>query len=321
MDIQVAGTAMVIAKMYKTIYDSFYNTGEVMDMFTEMQGYLDSLLENEAFQTVISVIMVIGVGLLIASFLADLLDHVSKGDFTIEILFKKMLKNYMVYMLLINSMDIMDMLLDITTDILEKLGEMVVISPGGNINSVMLSYGITDMWFWQWIMYILLGLVPYILAVLFNLVLWFTAVSRLFEISVRFVVSPIVYGGAFWGNGQNNDMIKFLKNTAAAIFQIVVVLIIWFSLSIIRVPLFGVDTSLTTKVDGITTIIDDPYDELVEENVKKSGIEVRQYTKDSITDFFDSMVMNGEYWVGNAFLASGILLVAKSKKIATTILT
>lgn len=74
-------------------------------------------------------------------------------------------------------------------------------------------------------MFILLA-APYIISVIFYVVLYFFAVSRLLEMVIRTAASPLVVGLSYFGHGANTDIVRYAKRTMGIFFQIVVILVI-----------------------------------------------------------------------------------------------
>ena len=63
----------------------------------------------------------VGIALLVTSFLVSLMDKTSAGDFSINNFFRHLLKYFILYILLINANTILTDLLDITTGTFDAL--------------------------------------------------------------------------------------------------------------------------------------------------------------------------------------------------------
>ena len=193
--------------------------------------------------------------------------------------------------------------------------------------------------------------VPYIVSVVFYIVLYFFAVSRLLEIVIRVAAAPFVVGVSFFGQGANSDIVRYTKRSLGVFFQIVVILIISVMVNFTHSALITSGSSsvqngamLANPASSLT--LDDSY---VEIGVTETKAEVKKdddgneevtvavgdtewkaatkedvttqlvlaYTKDSIQKFIYYIVDPNHYFISTGLMIAALLLVFKSREIST----
>lgn len=335
----------ILARMYISIYNMLFNPSNLIQIFIQFNAHISHVLNEEFFQTIYTLLQTVGVGLLAVSFLITMLDKVSAGDFTIQVLFRHILKYVIPYMILVNLMYIFTTLLQLTTAIFLSLNntltEELKISASTKVEQVYLAGGLTTyVSIGTKIGYFMMGILPYAISVIFTIVVYFFSVSRLFEITIRIICAPVAVGGAFFGPPGNNDMVRYVKRTMGVFFQIVVILVVWSSLSFVHNSIISstsepvpnpadkleqrVAVEEVKMADGYYYMV---YDGFVDENSKHDAPLTSAYvdeaspayTRESIKEFIQACVNPEHYFVNVGTMLAALLMLFKSKIISISL--
>ena len=345
----------VIAAMLVHVYNFLFKPDDMTKIFTEFNKYIEGLFAADWFSKIYAVMMTIGLGLLVATYLIEMMDKVSQGDFSINVMFRCMLKYVLMYMVLLNILAIFNYLLDFTTAVFTDMNDSLSLSldPAQRINQRCVANGINK-YFGITVrigMFILLA-APYIISVIFYVVLYFFAVSRLLEMVIRTAASPLVVGLSYFGHGANTDIVRYAKRTMGIFFQIVVILVISVMTTFTHNALITSDSGSTQgetvvanpanglEVDGsytevgvtktttdtkkndasgdeetTVTIGDTTWKPATSEDI--STITTRAYTKKSLMHFVYYIMAPNHYVVSTGLMLAALLMVFKSRELST----
>ena len=345
----------VIAAMLVHVYNFLFKPDDMTKIFTEFNKYIEGLFAADWFSKIYAVMMTIGLGLLVATYLIEMMDKVSQGDFSINVMFRCMLKYVLMYMVLLNILAIFNYLLDFTTAVFTDMNDSLSLSldPAQRINQRCVANGINK-YFGITVrigMFILLA-APYIISVIFYVVLYFFAVSRLLEMVIRTAASPLVVGLSYFGHGANTDIVRYAKRTMGIFSQIVVILVISVMTTFTHNALITSDSGSTQgetvvanpanglEVDGsytevgvtktttdtkkndasgdeetTVTIGDTTWKPATSEDI--STITTRAYTKKSLMNFVYYIMAPNHYVVSTGLMLAALLMVFKSRELST----
>lgn len=347
------GLDVVIASMLTHVYEFIYRPGSITDTFIEFNDCIWGVYNGSFFSDVFDAMKIVGLGLLIVAFLISLYDKTSSGDFSINNYFRHWLKFFILFTVLMNLTDIMQWLLNISTTVFDDLNQEISSSITGidavKVNETMLANGL-----YKYISItsklgmLIIIMVPYIVSILFSVIVSFFAVSRTIEIVVRIALAPLVIGGSFFGNGANTDVVRYIKRTMGVFFQIVVVLIISVGMTITHNALVSSGVASEGSISNPAMYLEDidtgerninvrnlTIEKDAEGNVSKvteSGRENKKavkskedntpsletaYTKEAINKFIEALVAPENYFVGVGIIISAIMMLLKSRQIST----
>lgn len=350
------GLDVIIASMLTHVYEFIYRPGSITDTFIEFNDCIWDVYNGSFFSDVFDTMKIVGLGLLIVAFLISLYDKTSSGDFSINNYFRHWLKFFILFTVLMNLTDIMHWLLNISTTVFDDLNQEISNSITGidavKINETMLANGLYKyIGITSKLGTLIMIMVPYIVSILFSVIVSFFAVSRTIEIVVRIALAPLVVGGSFFGSGANTDVVRYIKRTMGVFFQIVVVLVISVGMTITHNAL--VVSGATSNSDGGSISNPAMYLEDIDTgerniNLRKLAIEKdaegnvtkvtetgrentravkahedntpsleTAYTKDAINKFIDALVAPENYFVGVGIIISAIMMLLKSRQIST----
>lgn len=316
--------AGILANFYVTIYNALYHPTEILDVFKEYNGYLDTVLASETFSTAYFLIRVIGIGFMVLVFMLQIGDKISSGDYSLEVLFRELLKLFITYILILNSKTIFQYLLDWVVGLMGSIENLVTIHVEAELDILKMKWGIKQLSILKQIMYLLLGILPYLFAVLLRIIIVVMAVSRLLELSVRVIAAPLAYAGNVFGGGENSEMVRYMKRCVGLLFQIVVIVAVWFAMIMVKDAMMGTTSSLNPgasesieMVNPSSTLVDGTYE------YRSSGeeYEVECYTKESIEKFLDSVAISDDFIIGITFMLASIFILVKSREIGDSLFT
>lgn len=346
----------VLASMLVHVYEFIYRPGSITDTFMEFNDCIWDVYEGSFFSNIFDVMKIAGLGLLTVAFLIGLYDKTTSGDFSINNFFRHWLKFFMLFTVLMNMMDILENLLGIATYTFSDLNNDISSSITGidavKINETMLSNGLYKyIGITSKFGLLMMIVVPYVISILFSVIIGFFAVSRTIEIVVRIGMAPIVVGGSYFGHGQNSDVVRYLKRTMGIFFQIGVVLVIGAGMTVAHGALISSGSSSNTDGGSIAnpaTYLEDidtgsrnitvrnlqieKDDEGNVSKVTETGRESKNavkakedktpsletaYTKEAIDRFTNAIVAPENYFVGVGVMISAIFMLLKSREIST----
>lgn len=247
----------ILATLLVSVYNFLYKPDGMIDIFSQYNDIINNILEKKNFiSNVFDVLKLVGIALLVTSFLVSLMDKTSAGDFSINNFFRHLLKYFILYILLINANTILTDLLDITTGTFDALktstDEITGNSAAIEFNHVFLANSVHKyMGFGARLGMFIMLIVPYAISVLFTIILNFFAISRMIEMTVRVSVAPVVAGLSFFGNGADMDFVRFAKRTLGLFFQIIVILIICASITFVHNALVATDENAHKSVNTV----------------------------------------------------------------------
>lgn len=247
----------ILATLLVSIYNFLYKPDGMIDIFSQYNDIINNILEKKNFvSNVFDALKLVGIALLVTSFLVSLMDKTSAGDFSINNFFRHLLKYFILYVLLINANTILTDLMDITTGTFDALKgsaeDITANSAAVEFNHVFLANSVHKyMGFGAKLGMFIMLIVPYAISVLFTVILNFFAISRMIEMTVRVSVSPIVAGLSFFGNGADMDFVRFVKRTLGLFFQVVVILLICVSVTFVHNALVTTDENAHKSVNTV----------------------------------------------------------------------
>ena len=343
----------VLSSMLVQIYMFIYKPDDMTSMFVDFNEYVSKLFTEGWFGTIFEVMQIIGIGLLAASCLMALMDKVSQGDFSLNILFRHLLKYVVLYMVLINITTIFNYLLDWTSLAFSEMNETlspelaqntaITINQEWMANGINKYMGVTT----KLGMMIVLAL-PYLISVVFYVALYFFASSRLLEIVIRMAAAPFVVGVSFFGQGSNADIVKYTKRSVGIFFQIILILVISVMVNFTHnaiitsgsshiedgtmlanpaeylvvddshVEIGVTKTTTTTDDDGNSTVtVGDTEWKTATKDVDELTPIILSYTKESMQKFLYYIVDPNHYFISTGLMLAVLLLVFKSREIST----
>lgn len=349
----------VLASMLIKIYTFLYQPNDMMTVFSEFDEYIMKIYRQGMFGTVFHFFRIIGVGLLAVGFLVTLMDKVSEGDFSINNFFRHLLKYVMLYIILINTIDIFENLIQLSTAIMTSISGSITeneITAGKDISFFMLANGIeTYMTILPKLGMFLMMSIPFVISVLFTIIIYFFSASRIMELSIRFALAPLVVGMSYFGNGANLDIVRYVKRTLGLFFQIVVILVALTGVTFVHNALISSnDTTADGQIVNPSAYLeeDDSYTEI---NVSELNVETttnadgnqeiskvtegdsewknasgvneddeainpelaKSYTSDSIYKFARRIIDPSDYFISTGVMLAALFLIFKSRALST----
>lgn len=346
----------VLASMLINVYNFLYQPNSIMSVFTEFDEYVMKIYRDGAFGSVYKFFRTIGVGLLVVGFIVTLMDKVSEGDFSINNFFRHLLKYVMLYIILSNSIFIFEGLLNLTTEMFisieNTINGSVIANSGTDVNYLKLATGIENyVTLTAKIGMFIMLIIPFVVSVLFSVIIYFFSASRLIELSIRIALAPLVAGMSYFGHGANMDIVRYAKRTLGLSFQIVVILIAITGVTVVHNALISSneeksegqivnpasyleDDSSYTEINVKELNVEKKTDESGNEEISKvtegdsewkntDGLKVEDikgalsYSKESIYKFITRIIDPADFFVSAGVMLAALFLIFKSRALSS----
>ncbi len=268
----------LLGMMAMIIYNQMYGVGTIVTTIDQYEKILNKVLKLPAISAVDDSIKSLAVGITLLLFFADLSAKVTEKNFSIEQFFKALLRSVTAYMFIMNSDVIVGYLIDVgqamATDIKTQVtGYEYFIGE----NKEMLINGIANMKILEILSYIVPALIPWLLALISEVILQVILISRMFEITVMTIFAPLAISDIY-REGTSSNGVTYIKKMLALSLQITVIILINVATSAIVSAIVGstaaTDVAALLKVSEETTV---------------SG---KVYTSESIIEFLDVITGN-----------------------------
>ncbi len=328
------GIGGIIANMIISLYNMIYRPEDTVNIFLEFNEHIWAIFSDGTFGKVFATLKTIGVGLLIIGCLISLMDKVTEGNISPEAFFKHMIKFVILYFVLMNAMTIFNGLLKISTitatDFSHAISGSITSASGKKINQMLLTNGFNRHFsVVSRVGTLIMVLLPYLVSVIYSIVLAFFASSRLIEMIMRISLSPMVVGMSFMAKGDHADVIRYLKSTMGLFFQIVIILAISATVTFTHNALIWQDgdsihdpADILVKGESVREIhIEDKWvaGGTIKVPSKYEEVNVQSYTKESINKFTDYFLDPKIYMTGVGVLIAALFMIFKSRNISTEI--
>ena len=84
----------ILSTMIISVYNFIYRPDNIADVLMEFNYYLQELFNKNWFKTIFASVQIVGIGLLTAACIVELVDKASSGDFSINMLLYCAYKQY-----------------------------------------------------------------------------------------------------------------------------------------------------------------------------------------------------------------------------------
>lgn len=268
----------LLGMMAMIIYNQMYGVGTIVTTIDQYEKILNKVLKLPAISAVDDSIKSLAVGITLLLFFADLSAKVTEKNFSIEQFFKALLRSVTAYMFIMNSDVIVGYLIDVgqvmATDIKTQVtGYEYFIGE----NKEMLINGIANMKILEILSYIVPALIPWLLALISEVILQVILISRMFEITVMTIFAPLAISDIY-REGTSSNGVTYIKKMLALSLQITVIILINVATSAIVSAIVG-----STAATDVASLLK------VSEETAVSG---KVYTSESIIEFLDVITGN-----------------------------
>lgn len=268
----------LLGMMAMIIYNQMYGVGTIVTTIDQYEKILNKVLKLPAISAVDDSIKSLAVGITLLLFFADLSAKVTEKNFSIEQFFKALLRSVIAYMFIMNSDVIVGYLIDVgqamATDIKTQVtGYEYFIGE----NKEMLINGIANMKILEILSYIVPALIPWLLALISEVILQVILISRMFEITVMTIFAPLAISDIY-REGTSSNGVTYIKKMLALSLQITVIILINVATSAIVSAIVG-----STAATDVASLLK------VSEETTVSG---KVYTSESIIEFLDVITGN-----------------------------
>lgn len=209
------------------IYNGLFTSTSVLKTFTTYDELFSKIMKDSRFTNIVAVITTVGVSIMILYFLIDMADKASSKNINYEYFIKTFIKLALAYMLITNSMTIIQYMVSAGSALAKELSA----AEGGNsffadpAKVSMLKKGLKKVGIIDSVGYLLKILISYLVVMVSNISVMFIAISRIVELSVRAMFAPVGVADLF-GDGNHAAGIRYLKKIFALALQFALAVII-----------------------------------------------------------------------------------------------
>ena len=272
------------------IFNQLYSGTDIIRTMNRYETILSYTRSMTMFGTVISVMKTLAIGITVLLFFIDLGDKVAEKNFSIEHLFKSMLRYYVSFIFIMQSDTIITYLLRACTDVATS-----ITTTGGasynffekDVNRTMFINGLANIDVVNQLGYLADCLIPWILCMIAQVIIQFVLISRILEITVYTMFAPIALADVY-KEGTRSSGVRFIKKLFALGLQVVVIILINEATQAI---VLAVNSGTADSIFGLLKVVElesgDPVAAL------SSGALV--FTKESIQEFLNVLLGGTSY--------------------------
>lgn len=217
----------LLANWYSYIFDCLYTQTSTYNMLTiYSNAILDALGPDGSMHAIYMFIRTIGFGILTVYFIIALGTRAESREFTPSVVFKTLLEYFVGYILALYSFDIVKNLFIFGDWMANSINEGML-QNAGSLDGLAETFAasVANLSFDTKIIYILKGLIPYVVCVASNIIIIYAVMTRVLRICVNATLSPIAVANFFEGT-RRSDAMRFLKRTFAMCLQCSTIMII-----------------------------------------------------------------------------------------------
>lgn len=274
----------------KTVYSEMYESNATYrSIMTKFSAAFEKLLNNEKLVALASTIIIIGTSIMVLYFLIEIAGMASEKNFSINQMFRALLKMLIAYMLITNALTLVkyfvqfgdvlsnEISIDFTTSFFSNSEKQKMFLEGlDNLGSVEKIGLIANFAF------------PFLFAMVAKGGLIFVIMSRVIELVVRAIFAPFAVADCFQ-DFSRSGAIRYLKKILALSLQLVVISGICIGTALLFQEINGTGDPLT--------------------DLLKAGVTGQSYTTASIRSFIDHIFGNNYWWCLGLMLTKIGLLV------------
>lgn len=301
------------------VYKGLYYPHDLISDIDKLDKAYQEITGITSFNTIINVILTFGISIMLIYFFIDLSEKSVSGMLSFQQLFLAFLKLVCVALLMSYSQKIMDGCLAFGNSLANEISltatateeswfdqttqqDVLFVHVGELKNSDLFPMIIGNLKILTQLSYTIKIIIPYLVTLAAEAVFYFLMVSRIAELSVRFLFAPIAIADAF-SDTRRSTAIRYLKKVLSLAIQFAVAVAICFAINIM--------------IQGISPEIPNPADVFGYVNSDR-GIEAKD--PDLVKRFLDALVGGSYYWPCIGLGVAKVYLLLKSLTLSNDII-
>lgn len=200
------------------VYEAMHGTSGVLDIFTKYSDMFETLYANTYFKSLIGVLSTIGVTICVIYFLLELADKMTDKMLSMEQLFLLLLRLVLAVILINECIPLLKGFINFG-DVLVK-----TMNDTNSASTIFKDYGdyireqLEDLGKLEAMGYALKLIVPYLVVLVSNVSVYFIAISRAIELTVRTIFAPVAIANIYH-DMQRSDGFRYMKKILALSLQ------------------------------------------------------------------------------------------------------
>lgn len=209
------------------VYNGLFTSTSVLETFTKYDNYFSDIMKDGRFTNIVAVVTTVGVSVMILYFLVDMAQKASSKNFNYEYFIKAFIKLALAYMLITNSMTIIQYMVKAGSALAQELHATEVGTSffSDETKVSMLKKGLKKIGPIDSVGYMIKIFFSWLVVIVAKISVMFIAVSRIVELSVRAMFAPIGVADMF-GDGNHAAGVRYLRKILALALQFALAVII-----------------------------------------------------------------------------------------------
>ena len=209
------------------VYNGLFTSTSVLETFTTYDKLLSKIMKDDRFTNIVAVVTTVGVSVMILYFLVDMAQKASSKNFNYEYFIKAFIKLALAYMLITNSMTIIQYMVEAGSALAKELHatEAGTSFFSDDAKVSMLKKGLKKIGPIDSVGYMIKIFFSWLVVIVAKISVMFIAVSRIVELSVRAMFAPIGVADMF-GDGNHAAGVRYLRKILALALQFALAVII-----------------------------------------------------------------------------------------------
>lgn len=317
------------------IYDSMYTSSSPYDTLLKFDQLYDSAVSEPAFELISASILSAGTALMLIYFFADLADKLGNENFSLDQLFRSLLKIFIAVALINNGIKLVGYIVDLGAAIAADMTTVTELSDETTTYTSLTEFfseetyltafknGLNKIGNDKAVIYIVEAIIPYILALVTNVLLVFIGMSRIVELVVRTIFAPLAVADMFQ-QGSRSAGERYLKKIMALALQFAAIVGIFIVCSSIMSST-GIATDGSEILTNFMNSADLELEVSYESNkffflLPPTAVVNPTFSKDSCISFLDALFGDADhYWLCLGVMFARIGLAMKSQKLVNDV--
>lgn len=220
------------------VYEGLHGTAPIIRVFEKYGSMFETLYSNNVFSSIIAVMQTVGITVCMVYFLLELADKATQEMLSLEQLFLLFLRLLIAYVLIANCIQLLKGFIDFGTALSAEIDEVNVASTLFQQHGDVIREGLEDISADAGIGYAIKLLIPYLIVLVSNVVVYFISISRSVELTIRVIFAPFAIANIYH-DMQRSEGFRYLRKILALSLQVVVCLGICLAISAVLQTLGG----------------------------------------------------------------------------------
>lgn len=231
------------------VYETLHGTSGVLKVFEDFGQMFATLYDNSYFSALIAVIMTLGTAVCVIYFLLEIADKMTEKMLSLEQLFVLLLRLVLAVLLINQCVPLLKGFIQFGDVLMAELNDANIATTlfdtyGDDIRDAM-----EDIGKFAAVGYAMKLIIPYLIVLVSNVVVYFIAISRSIELTIRMIFAPLAVANIYH-DMQRSEGFRYMKKVLALSLQSAVCLGICIATSAVLQNIGGDPEALLTVLEA-----------------------------------------------------------------------